>query len=142
MATMTLELPVSPVITAGSARLDFHNLHVIRGKDEYQSAIAVIHALFDKGDSRTTVEDELLEFLSLLVEAYEEANVEMPLPASPQEIVEFLLEQNEMKRADLHKLFGGKARVSEFFSQKRSLSKTQMLGLSKLFKIPVDLLVS
>ncbi len=140
MTTMTLELPSSPMVTVSKIRLDFRRLHAIRTEKEYDAAMAAIHSLFDRGDKRTAEEEDLLEFLSILVEAYEEANVTMPLDSSPQEIVAFLLDQRGMTRTDLQGPLGGKGRVSEFFNNKRPLSKSQMLALKKLFHIPLDLL--
>ncbi len=143
MATMTLELPRSPVAAAPNITLDFRRLHAIKTAREYATVVAAIHALFDRGaNGRTGEQSDLLEFLSVLAEAYEEANVEMPDDASPQEIVTFMLEQRGMTRADLHERMGGKARVSDFFNDRRPLSRKQMLALRDLFHIPLDLLVS
>jgi len=46
-----------------------------------------------------------------------------------------------MTRADLHSLMGGKARVSEFFAGKRSLSIVQIRALHRELGIPADLLI-
>lgn len=143
MTIMTLEIPSSPVTATGKTRLDFRRLHVIKDSAEYETVIVAIHALFDIGlKERTEEQNDLLEFLSVLAEAYEEANVEMPQDATPPEVVSFLLEQNGMSRVDLYDILGGKGRVSEFFTRKRELSKTQMIALKELFHIPLDLLVS
>ncbi len=141
MPTMTLELPSMTIETPVKRRLDFRRLHAIKSDAEHDAVIAAIHALFDKGKKRTAEEADLLEFLSVLAEAYEEANVPMPHDASPQQVVEFLLEQNGMSRSDLYEAMGGKARVSEFLSRKRPLSRHQMLALRKLLGVPVDLLI-
>lgn len=115
--------------------------HAIKSAAEHDAVIAAIHALFDKGKERTAEASDLLEFLSVLAEAYEEANVPMPRAASPQQVVEFLLERNGMSRSDLYEAMGGKARVSEFLSGKRQLSRQQMLSLRELFHVPLDLLI-
>ncbi len=141
MATVTLELPRSTIETPVKQRLDFRRLHAIKSEAEYSTVLAAIRALFDKGKKRTSDEADLLEFLSILAEAYEEANVEMPQDASPQQVVEFLLEQNGMTRSDLYVAMGGKARVSEFMSRRRSLSRQQMLALRDMLQVPVDLLI-
>jgi HTH-type transcriptional regulator/antitoxin HigA len=52
-----------------------------------------------------------------------------------------MLEQKGMTRADLHELMGGKARVSEFFAGKRSLSVAQIRALREELGIPADLLI-
>ncbi len=139
---MTVELPSSPMVTVAKVRLDFRRLHAIRSEKEYEAAIAAIHSLFARGDERSTEEEDLFEFLSILVEAYEEANVTMPQDSSPQEVIAFLLDQQGMTRADLQGPLGGKGRVSEFFNNKRPLSKSQMLALKEIFHIPLDLLAS
>jgi HTH-type transcriptional regulator/antitoxin HigA len=46
-----------------------------------------------------------------------------------------------MTRADLENVMGGKSRVSEFFSGKRELSKTQIEALHRLLAIPADILL-
>jgi antitoxin component HigA of HigAB toxin-antitoxin module len=46
-----------------------------------------------------------------------------------------------MTRADLHDAFGGRSRVSDFFSGKRELSKSQAVALRELLGIPLDALL-
>jgi len=140
MATITLELPQSVIQTPAKRRLDFRRLHAIKTEEEYDSVVAAIRALFDKGKRRPPAEADLLEFLSILAEAYEEKHVEMP-DASPQELVAFMLEQNGMTKSDLYEAMGGKGRVSEFFAKKRELSRQQMLAIRDILNIPLDLLV-
>jgi HTH-type transcriptional regulator/antitoxin HigA len=53
-----------------------------------------------------------------------------------------MLEQHDMTRADLAQVLGGRSRVSEFFSGKRELSKTQALALRDLFHVPLDVLLA
>jgi HTH-type transcriptional regulator / antitoxin HigA len=123
--------------------LDFSTPHVLRNAKEYKAAIAEIDALLDADPRRGTEGYDRLEFLSVLVEAYE--NERDPLDESkgtPQSAVAFMLEQKGMTRADLHELMGGKARVSEFFAGKRSLSVAQIRALHRELGIPADLLIS
>ncbi|CAN5867028.1 hypothetical protein BH11GEM1_BH11GEM1_28730 [soil metagenome] len=59
--------------TMATAVLDFTTPHVLRNAREYKAAVAEIDRLIDAGaDERTRASEERLEFLSLLVEAYEE----------------------------------------------------------------------
>jgi HTH-type transcriptional regulator/antitoxin HigA len=60
---------------------------------------------------------------------------------TPQEAVSFMLEQKGMSRADLDDVMGGKSRVSEFFSGKRELSKSQVEVLRGMLGIPADILL-
>lgn len=127
---------------AAATTLDFSTPHVLRNAREYKAAVAEIDRLLDADPKRGTTAYDRLEFLSVLVEAYEDEHD--PLDESegtPQSVVEFMLEQKGMTRADLYQLMGGKARVSEFFAGKRSLSINQIRALHGELGIPADLLI-
>ena len=122
--------------------LDFSMPYLLRNAREYKGAVAELDRLLDADPKRGSTEYERLEFLSVLVEAYEDEHD--PLDESkgtPQSVVEFMLEQNGMTRADLHELMGGKARVSEFLAGKRTLSINQIRALNRELGIPVELLL-
>ncbi len=128
---------------AATKPLDFSRPHVLRNRREHAAAITEIDKLLDADPKRGSEAYERLEFLSVLVEAYEDQH--LPLDerkGTPQGAVSFMLEQRGMTRADLHELMGGKARVSEFFSGKRPLSIGQVRGLRKALGIPADLLIA
>ena len=120
--------------------LDFSKPHVLRTAREYDTAVAEIDALLDRG--RLPREDEdRLEFLTLLVEAYDEAHYPMGERSTPQSVVDFLLEQNGMTRAELAPLLGGRSRVSDFFNGRRHLSLGQIQKLRECFGVSADALL-
>jgi HTH-type transcriptional regulator/antitoxin HigA len=120
--------------------LDVPRPHVLRTEEEYDSAIAEIERLLDEGSEEGTEAYDRLELLSVLVEHYEEERYPMGT-VTPQEAVSFMLEQKGMSRADLDDVMGGKSRVSEFFSGKRELSKSQVEVLRSMLGIPADILL-
>lgn len=125
-----------------SATLDFAKPHVLRTAREYQAAVREIDVLLDADPRRGSEQYERLEFLSVLVEAYEDEHD--PLDESggtPQSVVEFMLEQRGMTRAELAPLMGGRSRVSDFFAGKRRLSMEQVKALRDALGIPADLLI-
>lgn len=127
---------------ATASVLDFSTPHVLRNAKEYKAAVAEIDRLLDVDPKRGTEAYDRFEFLSVLAEAYEDERD--PIDEStgtPQSVVAFMLEQKGMTRADLHALMGGKVRVSEFFSGKRSLSVAQIRALREGLGIPADLLI-
>jgi len=129
-------------MTMATAALDFTTPHVLRNAREYKAAVAEIDRLVDAGArDRTREGEEHLEFLSLLVEAYEDDHFPRAESGTPQSIVTFMLEQKGIARTDLAPLMGGKARVSEFFSGKRRLSVEQIRALRDRLGIPADLLL-
>jgi HTH-type transcriptional regulator/antitoxin HigA len=122
--------------------LDFSSPHVLRNGKEYKTAIAEVEALLDADPRRGSADDERLEFLSVLIEAYEDEHDPMDESSgSPQSVIAFMLEQHGMTRADLASMMGGKARVSEFFAGKRDLSIAQIKALRDELGIPADLLI-
>lgn len=129
---------------AHAARLDFSTPHVLRDEAEYDAAVAELDALLglDPPPAPGTLEDERLEFLTVLVRAYDEKHFpDHGEGLTPQTAVDFALDQYGMTRAELAPLLGGRSRVSEFFSGKRALSGGQMQQLREVLGIPADLLL-
>jgi HTH-type transcriptional regulator/antitoxin HigA len=120
--------------------LDFSKPHVLRSEAEYDAAIAEIERLLDEEVERGSEGYDRLEFLSVLVEHYEDERYPMG-DVTPQQAVTFMLEQKGLDRSDLDDVMGGKSRVSEFLNGKRELSKTQVEGLRRLLGIPADVLL-
>ena len=121
--------------------LDFTQPHLLRNEEEYDIAVAEIDALLDADPPPRSEAYERLEFLSLLVQAYEDAHVPTYEQSTPQEVVDFMLEQKGLSRADLAKWLGGRSRTSEFFSGTRPLSIRQIGALRAHLGIPADLLL-
>ena len=122
-------------------RLDFSKPHVLRNNAEYDAAVAEMDALIDRDPPRGSPESDRLEFLSVLVEAYDEDHHAVGASATPQAVIDFLLDQQGMTRAHLAALLGGRSRVSEFFAGKRRLSLSQIQRLRQLLNVPADLLL-
>lgn len=123
-----------------TALLDFSKPHVLRSEAEYDAAIAEIGRLLDEEVESGSEGYERLEFLSVLVEHYEDEHYPMGT-VTPQQAVTFMLEQKGMDRSDLDNVMGGKSRVSEFLNGKRDLSKSQVEGLKRLLGISADVLL-
>ncbi len=115
--------------------------HVLHTAKEYNVAGAAIQELLERNPKKGTREYELLELLSLLVEDYETRNIPEPPVPEPAAVVEFMLEQKGLTRADLTEPLGGKSRVSEFLAGKRALSTNQIKALRDLLGVPADLLL-
>lgn len=124
-----------------TATLDFSKPHVLRNEFEYDAAVAELDVLLDR-ERLTHEEEERLKFLTLLVEACDEAHYPMGETSTPQSVVDLLLEQNGMTRAELGPLFGGRSRVFDFFAGKRHLSLGQIQTLRERFGVPADLLLA
>ena len=123
-----------------STVLDFSKPHVLKGDAEYDAAIAEIERLVDADVEAGSEGYDRLEFLSVLVEHYEDERYPMGA-VTPQQAVTFMLEQKGLDRSDLDEMMGGKSRVSEFLNGKRELSKSQIEGLRRQLGIPADILL-
>lgn len=99
-------------------------------------ALAVIDRLLDIPE-RSTAEEEYLQALTDLVEAYENAHVVIP-PVSGVEALRYLMEENDMTQADLVPLFGTRSIVSEVLAGKRHLALSHIARLSERFGLPAD----
>jgi len=120
--------------------LDFSKPHVLKNEAEYDAAISEIEHLLDQDVEAGSEGYDRLEFLSVLVEHYEDERYPMG-SVTPQQAVTFMLEQKGLDRSDLDEVMGGKSRVSEFFSRKRDLSKAQIEGLRRVLGISADVLL-
>jgi len=123
-----------------TAVLDFSKPHLLRTEAEYEAALAEVERLLDEDVEAGSEGYDRLEFLSVLVEHYDDEHYPMG-PVTPQEAVTFMLEQKGLSRSDLDEVMGGKSRVSEFLGGKRELSKSQVTGVRRLLGIPADILL-
>jgi HTH-type transcriptional regulator/antitoxin HigA len=123
------------------AALDFSKPHILRNAREHRAAVAEVDRLLDRDPPRGSEAYDRLEFLSVLVSDYEDRHEPLDERGTPQSIVDFMLEQRGMTRAELAQLMGGRARVSEFFAGKRRLSIPQIQRLKEVLGIPADLLI-
>ena len=75
-----------------------------------------------------------------LVEAYEQAKWP-PRQATPAAILEYLMDQHGLTRADLVPLLGTASRVSEVLSGKTGFSMAMVQRLRERFHVPADVLI-
>jgi HTH-type transcriptional regulator / antitoxin HigA len=113
---------------------------VLKIEADYEAAIRKIEALLDEDPKPESEGHDRLDLLSLLAHAYEEEH-EPPGRVTPQEAVEFMLQQKGMSGSDLSELMRGRSRVSEFFSGRRNLSKAQVEALHRRLGIPAEVLL-
>jgi HTH-type transcriptional regulator/antitoxin HigA len=121
--------------------LDFSRPHVLRTEAEYDAAVERMDELLDAGVEEGSEDYELLKFLAVLIEAYDDEHYPMGEKGTPQSMVDFMLEQNGLERSVLNRVMGGQSRVSEFFAGKRPLSLGQIKGIQSILRIPADLLI-
>lgn len=115
------------------------NVKPVRNQRDLKKALARIDNIIDSKPG-TPAYDEL-EILSTLVEVYE--NKHYPIdPPDPVEAIKFRMEQMGLKQGDLAPIMGGKNRVSEVLSRKRTLSLRMIRNLHKKLRIPANSLIA
>ena len=81
-----------------------------------------------------------MDLLSVLVERYEDKTEDFP-ELSPDRVLRFLMEQNDLRQTDLVKIFGARGRVSEVVNGKRAISKAQAKQLGEFFKVSPEIFI-
>ncbi len=114
---------------------------VIETAAEFERADTEVGRRLRKGADNLSVEEQrLLVLLSRLIEDYEDRT--FPVPDSPpHQTLRFLMEQNNLRQADLVQVFGSRGRVSEVVNGRRTISKAQAKALSEFFKVSSELFI-
>ena len=95
----------------------------IRTEDDHAAAMAEIETLWNAIPG--SVEDDRLDVLVTLVDAYENEHDPMD-PPDPIEAIKFRMEQQGLTRKDLEAIIGTRTRITEVLSGKRGLSITMI----------------
>lgn len=111
---------------------------VIKSEAEYLGALKEIEALWDAAPG--TREAEAAELWTMLIEAYEKKAYPIEAP-DPISAIEFRMEQQSLKPADLIQYIGSKSKVSEVLNRKRPLSMTMVRKLHAGLGIPAEALL-
>ncbi|MDH5740601.1 MAG: helix-turn-helix domain-containing protein [Nitrospira sp.] len=110
----------------------------IKTARDYDRTLARIEQLMEAKPG-TKAGDEL-DVLTTLVEAYE-AKHHAICPPDPIDAITFRMEQLGMTRKDLEALLGGRGRVSEILTRKRTLSLEMIRRLHRKLHIPLESLI-
>lgn len=113
---------------------------VIRSEEQHQEYLSEIQRLISFEPPSGSEKAELLELLSVLVEAYE--NQKYPIEApDPISAILFRMQEQGLKQADLVPYFGTRSRVSEVLARKRPLTVNMIRALSSGLGISTETLV-
>lgn len=92
----------------------------------------------ERCDELTSEERKYSEFLTVLIEAFEEANYSLE-GSPPDSRLRSLMEEPGLRQRDMLEVFGSRGIASEVVSGKRGISKAQAMKLAALFHVPADL---
>ena len=111
---------------------------VIRTEKENERLIAELEELDNRYDELTPEEREYSELLTVLIEAFENANYALE-GSTPGSRLRSLMEEHGLRQRDLLDVFGSRGIASEVVSGKRAISKAHAKKLAGLFHVPADL---
>lgn len=83
---------------------------------------------------RTSVEEEAINLLTVLIERYESERYPVP-DAEPVEVLRFLLEQHGLSQRDIAAELGSESTVSLVLAGKRRLNRNHIARLSRRFHV-------
>ncbi|BCA56606.1 transcriptional regulator [Nitrospira sp. KM1] len=110
----------------------------IKSKRDYVRTLRRVEELMDAKPG--TKEGDELDVLATLVEAYEAKHYTI-CPPDPIEAIKFRMDQLGMTRKELEAVLGGRGRVSEILTRKRSLSLEMIRRLHRKLRIPLESLI-
>jgi HTH-type transcriptional regulator / antitoxin HigA len=150
MEAMTRAIESDPKAVASAAGLNVARYgdllkrfapRIIETEKENRLALRIVERLMETEDgNRSSEEEALLALLAALIDQFE-TRAWRAERAEPKETLRELMEHNGLKAADLAEIMGGRSRVSEVLSGKRSVSKEQARRLREQFSVSPGLFI-
>lgn len=112
---------------------------VITSEEENERALAVVEKIMALRENITPEQDDLLELLVTLIEKFEDEYYQLLRESNPHSMLQFLMEQRNLKQSDLVGILGSKGVTSEVVNGKRSISKAQAKALGEFFHVSAAL---
>ena len=108
----------------------------IRNERDYTRMQSLMDNLLrEVGDDENHRHADLLDIVSTLIAQYEETNVPWGKASRPEEVLRFLMEQNDLKQSDLKEEVGSQGVVSEILAGDRTINARQAKALAKRFGV-------
>ena len=114
------------------------NIRPIKNESDYQAVLKEIERLFDAAPG--TPAGDLLEVLTILVEAYEEKKHHIPLP-DPVDAILYHLESRGLSPYNLEQYIGSRKVVTDVLNRQIALSIDMIRRLHEGLGISADVLI-
>lgn len=116
------------------------NLSPIHNRKEYDRMVLLADRLSDAiGGAKGHALLNLFEIVCELIRSYEKDRLPINNP-NPRDILEFLMDQHQLRRSDLPKI-GNQSVVSQILSGSRVLNLRQIKALSKRFGLSTNIFI-
>jgi HTH-type transcriptional regulator/antitoxin HigA len=112
---------------------------VIETEEENEAMLAALERLLEKGKDRMTPEESrLFKLMVWLIEDFERRAYPVPAVA-PHQVLRHLMEERDLRQADLLPIFGLRGYISDVVNGKRGISKERAKSLAEFFHVSPDL---
>ena len=107
----------------------------ITSNKAYEQRVRVMDEFLERiGTNESHPLMRLLDLLTKQIEAYEEEHHNLP-DARPAEVLQYLMEEHDLKQTDLADELGGQSVVSAILNGKRELNTRQVKALAARFNV-------
>jgi HTH-type transcriptional regulator / antitoxin HigA len=113
---------------------------MIESSQAYKSSKQALERLLFPERKLSPEEDAMAKLLIHLIDLYEHQTTTPPA-STPRQVLRHLMDQRQLKQADLAPVFGTVSIVSEVLSGKRQINAKQARKLADYFRISADLFV-
>ena len=113
---------------------------VIKSEAENEKCIAELERLDTLGRPLTPAEELYAELMTVLVQRFEQEHYTLE-HASPLDALKALMEERNLRQADLLPVFGSRSVASDVLNGKRGLSKAHARGLADFFHVSPSLFI-
>jgi len=113
-------------------------IHPIRTEADYREALSQIEQLFEAAPG--TPEEDRLDVMATLVQAYEEEHDPIPLP-DPIEAMQYFIESRRLSPRDLEAYLGDQERVASILNRASPLTLDMIRRLHAGLGMPADVLI-
>lgn len=111
---------------------------LIKNEAENEAALEIVQELMHRSH-RTPEEDAIYELLITLIEKFEQEFYHPGAASTPDSMLQFLMEQQQVKPEDLGEIFGSAEMVAEVIKGGQKISATQAKALGNFFKVDPSL---
>lgn len=107
----------------------------ITGNKDYEQRVRVMDEVLERvGSDESHPLMPLLDLLTKQIEAYEEQHHNLP-DATPAEVLQYLMQERDLKQTDLADELGGQSVVSAILNGKRELNTRQVKTMAARFNV-------
>jgi antitoxin component HigA of HigAB toxin-antitoxin module len=111
-----------------------HLPRTIREKVDYENTADIVDRLAVL-TRRTKGQEEYLETLTQLIEAYDNANCQIAAATAPLDAIRFLMKAHDLSASDIGRILGSRSLGAAILRGDRQISKANALRLAEHFKL-------